>query len=72
MSVPCPLDEIVSLQSMGRNITDIVTGHEAGCTLGLVEFVWSVKPLCALHYRAFQKQLPGPVVHLSGSITSLA
>ena len=67
MTVFCPLDKIASLQSMCRNIMrdDIVTVHDAECFLGTVEFVCSVTPLCTLHYRTFQRQLPNQVVHLS-------
>ena len=67
MTVPCPLDKIARLQPMCRNIMgdDSVTVHDAECFLGTVEFVCSVTPLCTLHYRTFQKQLPMQVVHLS-------
>ena len=59
MTVSCPPDKIARLQSMFRNIMkdDIVTVHDAEHILGIIESVHLVTPLCALHYRAFQKQL---------------
>ena len=76
MTVSCPPDKIARLQSMCRNIMkdDIVTVHDAERILGTIESVCSVTPLCALHYRAFQKQLlrakasarrPKQIIHLS-------
>ena len=60
----------------------IVTVHDAEHILGTMESVRPVTPLCAMHYRAFQKQLlgakafawrPKQVIHLSSkTITSLA
>ena len=55
----------------------IVTVHDAERILGTMESVRPVSPLCALHYRAFQKQLlgakasaqcPKQVIHLSSKI----
>ena len=60
----------------------IVTVHDAERILGTMESVHPVTPLCALHYRAFQKQLlrakasarrPKQVIDLSSkTIASLA
>ena len=84
MTVSCPPDKIARLQSMCRNIMKdgIVTVHDAEHILGTMESVRPVTPLCALHYRAFQKQLlrakasawrPKQVIHLSSkTIASLA
>ena len=79
MTVSCPSDKIVRLQSMCRNIMQagIVTVHDAECILGTMESIRPVTPLCALHYRPFQKQLlrakavtrrPKQVIHLSSKI----
>ena len=59
MTVSCPSDKIVRLQSMCKNVmrTGIVTVHDAERILGTMESVRPVTPLCALHYRAFQKRL---------------
>ena len=84
MTVSCPPDKIVRLQSMCKNImrTRIVTVHDAERILGTMESVRPVTPLCALHYRSFQKQLlrakvsvrnPKEIIYLtSKSIASLA
>ena len=63
-------------------VDGIVTVHDAEHILGTMESVCLVSPLCALHYRAFQKQLlgakasarrPKQVFHLSSkTIASLA
>ena len=60
----------------------VVSVHDAEHILGTMESVHPVTPLCAMHYRAFQKQLlrakasvryPHQVIHLSSkTITSLA
>ena len=59
-----------------------VSVHDAEHILGTIESVCLVSPLCALHYRAFHKQLlgakasarrPKQVIHLSSkTIASLA
>ena len=83
MMVSCPSDKIARLQSSCRNLMEegVVTVHDAERILGTMESVHSVTPLCALHYRAFQKQLLRAkasawhlkqVIHLSRSIASLA
>ena len=84
MTVSCPSDKIVRLQSMCKNVmrTGIVTVHDAERILGTMESVRPVTPLCALHYRSFQKQLlrakasvrhPKQIIYLSSkSIASLA
>ena len=57
MTVSCPPDKIAGLQSMCRDImkAGIITMHDAGHILGTMESVRPVTPLCALHYKAFQK-----------------
>ena len=76
MTVSCPPDKIVRLQSMCKNVmrTGMVTVHDAERILGTMESVRPVTPLCALHYRSFQKQLlrakvsvrhPKHIIHLS-------
>ena len=60
----------------------VVSVHDAERILGTMESVRPVTPLCALHYRAFQKQLlkaktfvrrPRDIIHLSSkTISSLA
>ena len=84
MSVSCSPDKIARLQSMCRNIMKdgTVSVHDAEPILGSMESVCLVSPLCALHYRAFRKQLlgakasarrPKQVFHLSSkTIASLA
>ena len=55
-------------------VVGVVSVHDAEQILGIMESVRPVTPLCALHYRAFQKQLlkakafvrrPNQVIHLS-------
>ena len=63
-------------------VARIVSVHDAERILGTMESVWPVTPLCALHYRALQKQLlkakafvrrPRQIIHLSPkTISSLA
>ena len=63
-------------------VAGIVSVHNAERILGTMESVRPVTPLCALHYRAFQKQLlkakafvrhPHQIIHLSPkTISSLA
>ena len=84
MTVSCPPDKIARLQSMcGDMMKDgTVSVHDAENILGTIESVCLVSPLCALHYKAFQKQLlgakasaqrPKQVFHLSSkTIASLA
>ena len=84
MTVSCPPDKILRLQSMAKNLmkTGFVTVHDAEQILGTMESVRPVTPLCALHYRSFQKQLlrakvsvrrPHQIIYLSPkSIASLA
>ena len=84
MTVSCPPDKIVRLQSMCREVmkSGIVTVHDAERILGTMESVRPVTPLCALRYRSFQKQLlrakshvrrPKQIIYLSSkSISSLA
>ena len=84
MTVSCPPDKIVRLQSMCKTVmrTGIVTVHDAERILGTMESVRPVTPLCALHYRTFQKQLlraktfvrrPKQIIYLSSkSISSFA
>ena len=57
MTVSCPSDKIARLQSSCRNVmkAGIVTVHDVERILGTMESVCLVTPLCALHYRAFQK-----------------
>ena len=59
MTVSCPADKIAKLQSSCRNlmVVKIVSVHRAEKTLGTMESMYPVTPLCALHYRALQKQL---------------
>ena len=59
MTVSCPPDKIARLQSSCRNLMrdGVVSVHDAECILGNMEYVRPVTPLCAMHYRAFQKQL---------------
>ena len=84
MTVSSPSDKIARLQSSCRNVMNagIVTVHDTERILGTMESMRPVTPLCALHYRAFQKQLlrakasarrPKQVIHLSSkTIASLA
>ena len=84
MTVSCPADKIVRLQSSCRNlmVAGVVSVHNAERIMGTMESVRPVTPLCALHYRAFQKQLlkakafvrrPHQIIHLSPkTISSLA
>ena len=84
MTVSCPADKIARLQSSCRNlmVAGVVSVHDAERILGTMESVRPVTPLCALHYRAFQKQLlkakafvrcPRQIIHLSPkTISSLA
>ena len=84
MTVSCPPDKIARLQSSCRNLVRdrVVSVHDAERILGTMESVRPVTPLCALHYRAFQKQLlrakafirrPHQVIHLSSkTLVSLA
>ena len=57
MTVSCPLDKMARLQLLCRNVMgdDVVIVNDVECFLGTVEFVCSVTPLFAQHYRAFQK-----------------
>ena len=59
MTVSCPADKIARLQSSCRNlmVAKVVLVHDAEKILGTMESVRPVTPLCALHYRALQKQL---------------
>ena len=59
ITVSCPSDKIARLQSSCRNVmkAGIVTVHDAEHILSTMESVRPVTPLCAMHYRAFQKQL---------------
>ena len=59
MTVSCPADKIARLQSSCRNlmVVKVVSVHDAERILGTMESVRPVTPLCALHYRALQKQL---------------
>ena len=81
MTVSCPPDKIARLQPICTNVmkAGIVTVHDAERILGTMESVRPVTPLCALHYRAFQKQLlrakasawcPKQVIHLSSETTA--
>ena len=84
MTVSCPQDKILRLQSMCKNVmkSGVVTVHDAERILGTMESVRPVTPLCALRYRSFQKQLlraksvsrrPKQIIYLSSkSISSLA
>ena len=84
MTVSCPADKIARLQSSCRNlmVAKVVSVHNAEKILGTMESVRPVTPLCALHYRALQKQLiksksfarrPRDIIHLSSkTISSLA
>ena len=84
MTVSCPPDKVLRLQSMAKNLmkTGFVTVHDAEQILGTMESVRPVTPLCALHYRSLQKQLlrakvsvrrPHQIIYLSPkSIASLA
>ena len=84
MTVSCPADKIARLQSSCRNlmVAGVVSVHDAEWILGTMESVRPVTPLCALHYRAFKKQLlkakafvrrPHQIIHLSPkTISSLA
>ena len=63
-------------------VAKVVSVHDAERILGTMESVRPVTPLCALHYRALQKQLlkaktfarrPRQIIHLSSkTISSLA
>ena len=55
MAAPCSPDGITRLQSMCRNVEDIVSLHGADYIPGTMEPVCSMTPCCVLHYGAFQK-----------------
>ena len=84
MTVSCLADKVARLQTTCRNlmVVKVVSVHDAEKILGTMESVRPVTPLCALHYRALQKQLlkaktfarwPRDIIHLScRTISSLA
>merc|ERR1712215_375990 len=76
MTISCPPDKIARLQASCRNLArdGVVSVHDAERILGTMEPVRPVTPLCAMHYRSFQKQLlkakayvrrPRQLIHLS-------
>ena len=84
MTISCLPDKIARLQASCRNLVKdgVVSVHDAERIIGTMESVRPVTPLCAMHYRSFQKQLlkakayvrrPHQLIHLSSkTISSLS
>ena len=62
-------------------VAGVVTVHDAERILGTMESMRPVTPLCAMHYRAFQKQLlrakasvrrPHQIIHLFSCLVDLS
>ena len=66
MTISCPPDKVARLQASCRNLVrdKVVTVWDAEKILGTMESVRPVTPLCAMHYRSFQKQLLRAKAHV--------